>query len=304
MNMKKAGQKANHIANQTTLNGLTNEMSPQCKRATLHSQSTGSWLLINPSQVNGLDLSINALWTRYPWTFSEVWWIRGQTLQVPCSWMQKWSPCAWQARWSKNEVAYLANLATNNGSIRNEPIINIGRDSFQSIPAAAHINTSNATPPAPGQPPNTLSNDRGDILVHSFFSKEVDCVIYVRVTDSDAPLKVMLDPMKVMLLQEKAKKKKYLARCEEQRRHFAPYVADCYGLLGKETVAINKRMASKLSAKWRTAYSVTCGFVNARISIAILRASHRCLRGSRVPFRHRSNMMAQWDDGAGLGLMR
>ena len=117
--------------------------------------------------------------------------------------------------------------------------------------------------------------------------------------DSDAPSKVILTPIKMMLSQEKAKKKKYLSRCEEQRRHFAPYVVD-YGLLGKETIAINKRVASKLSSKWRTVYSVTCGFGNARISIAILRASHRCLRGSRVPFRHGIIMIAQWDDGAGL----
>ena len=204
----------------------------------------------------------------------------------------------------KNEVAYLAKPATNNRSVRDEPIINIGRDSFQSIPAADHINTLNATPPAPDLPPNPPSNDQGDILIHSFFSKQVDCVIDVRVTDSDAPSKVMLDPMKVLLSQEKAKKRKYLARCEEQRRHFAPYVADCYGLLGKEAVAINKRTASKLSAKWRTAFSVTCGFVNARINITILRVSNRCLRGSRIPFRYGSTMMAQLDDGAGLGLMR
>ena len=115
----------------------------------------------------------------------------------------------------------------------------------------------------------------------------------MRVTDSDAPSMVMHEPMKNLLSHEEAKKKKYLSRCEEQRCHFAPYVADCYGLLGKEAVAINKKIASKLSAKWINAYSVKCGFVNARISIAILRASHRCLREPRVPFRHGSTMMAQ-----------
>ena len=148
----------------------------------------------------------------------------------------------------------MAKLATNNRSVRDEPIINIGRDTNQSIPAAAHVNPLNTTPPAPDQLPNPPSNDRGDILIHSFFAKQFDCVIDVRVTASDSPSMVMYEPMKVLLSHEKTKKKKYLSRCEEQRRHFAPYVADCYGLLGKEAVAINKKIPSKLSAKWRIAY--------------------------------------------------
>ena len=81
-------------------------------------------------------------------------------------------------------------------------------------------------------------------------------------------------------------------------------MVDWYGLLGKEASAVNRKISASLASKWKTAYSVTCGFVNARVSIAILRATHRCLRGSRVPFRHSSSMIAQWDDGAGLGLMR
>ena len=107
-----------------------------------------------------------------------------------------------------------------------------------------------------------------------------------------------------MSRQENEKKKKYLDACLEQRRHFSPYVCDTYGLLGDEATAVNKNLAKKLATKWNSPYSVTCGFVNARISIAILRATHLCLRGSRVPFRHNSTKWASWDDGAGLGLFK
>ena len=98
------------------------------------------------------------------------------------------------------------------------------------------------------------------------------------------------------------KKKKYLQACLDQRRHFTPYVADCFGLLGEEAIAVNQRLAAKLAKKWKTPYTVTAGYVNARLSVAILRAVHQCIRGSRVPFRAQSTKRSTWDDGAGLYL--
>ena len=68
----------------------------------------------------------------------------------------------------------------------------------------------------------------------------------------------------------------------------------------EEAKAVNKKLAAKLANKWKAPYSATCGFINARISIAIIRATHLCLRGSRIPFRNMSSKWCQWDDGAGL----
>jgi hypothetical protein len=44
--------------------------------------------------------------------------------------------------------------------------------------------------------------------------------------------------------------------------------------------------------------------VNARVSIAIVRATHLCIRGSRVPTGKMCNRLPQWEDKAGLGLFR
>ena len=68
--------------------------------------------------------------------------------------------------------------------------------------------------------------------------------------------------------------------------------------------AFNKRIGSMLAEKWKSPYSAVMGFVNARVSIAILRATHLCLRGSRVPYRHISTKRSDWDDGAGLGMFQ
>jgi hypothetical protein len=56
-----------------------------------------------------------------------------------------------------------------------------------------------------------------------------------------------------------------------------------------------------VQSKWEQPYSVVRGFVNARINLAILRATNLCIRGSRVPASKMSKKV-QLLDGAGLGL--
>jgi hypothetical protein len=45
-----------------------------------------------------------------------------------------------------------------------------------------------------------------------------------------------------------------------------------------------------LADKWEKSYAVVRGYVNARISIAIVRATHICLRGSRIQYSSSSSM--------------
>ena len=101
---------------------------------------------------------------------------------------------------------------------------------------------------------------------------------------------------------ERDKKRKHLAACLEQRRHFSPFVASTDGLLGKESRTLLKKLSALLAEKWEKPYSEICGYVNARMSIAIVRATHLCLRRSRIPMSQMSNRRPQWEDKAGLGL--
>ena len=71
------------------------------------------------------------------------------------------------------------------------------------------------------------------------------------------------------------------------------------GLLGYEAKQLVKQISKRLSEKWSRPYSVVCGVVNARMSIAALRASHQCIRGPRIP-ASRISRHIQWEDGAGL----
>jgi formate dehydrogenase maturation protein FdhE len=126
----------------------------------------------------------------------------------------------------------------------------------------------------------------------------------VRITDVDAKSQRSKDPLKVLEAQEREKKKKYLESCLEQRQHFSPFAASTDGLLGKESRTLLKKLSALLAEKWEKPYSEICGYVNARMSIAMVRATHLWLRGSRIPTSQMSNRRPQWEDKAGLWLFQ
>ena len=76
------------------------------------------------------------------------------------------------------------------------------------------------------------------------------------------------------------------------------------GLLGVEETATLKRISSRLATNRKQSYSKTCGYVKSRIAITLVRATHRCIGGSRVTAHRISVQRPQWEDGAGLNLFR
>ena len=111
----------------------------------------------------------------------------------------------------------------------------------------------------------------------------------MRVVNTDAPTHQKNDPQKCLHEAEQGKKKMHLETCLQQRLHFSPFVALAEGLLGVEATATLKRIASRLATKWKQSYSKICGYVKSSITITLVRATHRCIQGSRVP-AHRISM--------------
>ncbi len=62
-------------------------------------------------------------------------------------------------------------------------------------------------------------------------------------------------------------------------------------------------MYMEVEKEWEKPYSVVMGFINARMSIALARATNRCIKGSRTPASNMSNRF-RWEGGAGLGLLK
>ena len=147
---------------------------------------------------------------------------------------------------------------------------------------------------------NSNEGDRGDLLVRGLWNHGVETIIDVRVTDLDAKSQSQRKVASILRSHEKEKRDKYLAACLEQRRSFVPFVVSTDGLLGYEAKNLITQIAKRLALKWSRPYSVVRGLLNARINLAILRASHQCIRGPRNPASKISTKI-KWDDGAGLG---
>ena len=103
---------------------------------------------------------------------------------------------------------------------------------------------------------------------------------------------------------DREKKNMYLEACLRQRRLFSPFVASVYGMLGVEATSTLIRIARCLASKWQQPYSSMYGYIKSRISITLVRSTHRCIRGSRVPVHKISFQRPQWEDGAGINLFR
>eukprot|EP00978_Attheya_sp_CCMP212_P030495 scaffold112244_cov39-Attheya_sp.AAC.1 len=63
------------------------------------------------------------------------------------------------------------------------------------------------------------------------------------------------DPGVILKRHEAEKKRKYLAHCEHQRKHFTPLVFSINGMMGMKCDAARKRVTSLLSTKCMRMYS-------------------------------------------------
>ena len=197
------------------------------------------------------------------------------------------------------ELGDLGSKALKPSAVRDEPLINPGRGAEGERTADAE----GATAPAETSGAEAQTHGkRGDMLYRGFWERGTDTITDCRICDTDQKSYRGRTPEKVLESMETEKKKKYLQPCLEQRRHFTPLVFSVDGLMGREAEAFLKRLSQKLARKWDRPYSQVCGYVKARVSIALVRATHLCLRGSRIPADRISHRRSQWEDGAGLGL--
>ena len=104
----------------------------------------------------------------------------------------------------------------------------------------------------------------------------------MRVVNTNVKSHMTKAPEKCLQEAERGKKRMYLEACLHQSRHSSPFFASVDGLLGVEETATLKRLASRLSTKWKQTYSKTCGYVKSRIAIALVWATHRCILVYRV----------------------
>ncbi|MGL4997609.1 MAG: hypothetical protein ACRC5T_01270, partial [Cetobacterium sp.] len=183
----------------------------------------------------------------------------------------------------KDEWHHLCAQALTPSAVSDEPLILHGQ--------------GRPTVNADGEVPLEL---RGDVSAHGFWKRGTTAIFDVRITDTDAPSYRGMAPKKVLARHEREKKGKYSSLCLENRRHFTPLVFSVDGLSGTEATAAMQRLSAKLATKWGRTYSEVCGFVRSRLSLALVRSAHICLRGTRETYS--KTPRALWESGSGLSL--
>jgi hypothetical protein len=141
-------------------------------------------------------------------------------------------------------------------AVSNEPLIHRGRDGNK----RTHADGEEAPPEL-----------RGNVAVHGFWRRGTTASFDIGVTNTDAPSYRNQDPHKILARHEKEKKDKYVEPCLAQQRTFTPLVFSVDGLRGAKGSAASKKLASRLLAKWKRAYSEVCGFVRSRLAITLVR---------------------------------
>ena len=203
----------------------------------------------------------------------------------------------------RDALSLIASQAFLSSSVRDDPIVTTSRDEVSTQMGRGSKNiTGKQAPVVAGD----FDGDGlvGDLMIRNLWQRHTDSIIDLRVTDTDAALYISRPLIKVLEQQERDKKKKYLQACLAQRRHFYPFVVSAYGMVSPEAKMVMKQLARKLALKWKCPISQTQTYVNTTLSITLARATHRCMRGSRVPACWMSFRCLPFEDGAGLGLHR
>ncbi len=153
----------------------------------------------------------------------------------------------------QDELSNLASEALFPSAVCNEPRIHISR------PVEKKTDLETPSHPVSRNLRKSLSEERGDVLIRGLWARGTDCIIDVHVTDTDAKSNLSRDPAKVLEAQEREKKRKHLKD------------------IGREVKTLMKKLSAMLAENWEKPYAEVCGYVAARMSIFIVRATHRCL---------------------------
>ena len=274
------------------------KLTPRSKKVVERAANTGAWLSAVPNTLAGTELG------KDEWRDSACirYDMKPETIPKKCDGCGKEATVEHVLNCRiggliisrhnelKKELIDLGIKAFGTNSVRDEPLTNPTSDRNNNNPNNSNSNNSN----------------RADIMIRGLWETGTDALIDVQLVNVDAKSHRNRDAESVLKTAERSKKRKHLADCQQQRRHFTPFVVSTDGMLGYEANSLIKRLAKELAEKWEQSYSRVCRWLKSRIGIAIVRATHRCLRGSRV---HRDTMslphsQPTWEDGAGLHLSK
>ena len=124
-----------------------------------------------------------------------------------------------------------------------------------------------------------------DIGIRGVWQRQAMALFDVRVLDTDAKSYLCHSPQSVLATAEREKKRKYSDACAAKHVSFTPLCFSVDGLMGVEAKTFMDRLADFLATKWERPYSIVVHWLRIKLSLALLRATNFCLRGTRCKVR-------------------
>ena len=129
---------------------------------------------------------------------------------------------------------------------------------------------------------NKADEARLDISARGLFVPYQKVFADVRVINPMAKRYEQQSPEQILETNEKEKKRQYCKRVlEVENATFSPLVFTTNGGMGRECLTFYNRLAQELARKWKTIPSQTISWIRTRLSFALCRSTHMCVRGSR-----------------------
>ena len=134
----------------------------------------------------------------------------------------------------------------------------------------------------------TSREARLDMKAGGFWTPGVTAFFDVRVTHVNFRSNQGKHTATIFKEQENEKKRKYNQRVMDvEMGIFTPLVFGTNGGMGLDCQNVLRTLANKLSTKNDESYASFISWLRIQLSFAILRTVHRCVRGSRYPFKSR-----------------
>ena len=130
---------------------------------------------------------------------------------------------------------------------------------------------------------NVQDDARADIRARGFWNRLQNAFFDIRVFYPHASSYLQRPLPNLYSSFETEKKREYNERVlQVDRGTFSPLVFSSSGGAGHEAECVLKRLALLLSEKRHEPYSVAMRLLRCRVSFALIRAAHVCLRGTRT----------------------
>ena len=132
-----------------------------------------------------------------------------------------------------------------------------------------------------------------DLFCRGVYVRQGGASFDIRVSDTDAISYQNRSPMSVLHSAEVEKKTKYSDAYQERHMSFTSLVVSVDGMLAPEFTSFLRRIGEALSTKREKPYSKIMNWVKCRLSLAVLRASSVCFRGTRTKWSVKNQVLAQ-----------